>query len=94
MTTEKQIKEERQKARELRKSRWWLNKISQNCKCYYCNIDLQKTEVTMDHVVPVSKGGKSTKNNVVPCCKDCNNQKKHLGPVEWVMYLEEQKNKD
>ena len=92
MPSEKEIKEERSKARELRKSRWWINKISHNCKCYYCDKDLEKSEVTMDHVVPVSKGGKSTKNNVVPCCKECNNQKKHLGPVDWVFYLEKLKN--
>ena len=93
MPSEKEIKEERAKARDLRKSRWWVNKISNNCKCYYCEVDLQKNEVTMDHVVPVAKGGKSTKNNVVPCCKSCNNQKKHLGPVDWVFYLEELKNR-
>ena len=70
MPSEKEIKEERAKARDLRKSSWWVNKISNNCKCYYCEVDLQKNEVTMDHVVPVAKGGKSTKNNVVPCCKN------------------------
>ncbi|MEZ4578779.1 MAG: HNH endonuclease [Desulfobacterales bacterium] len=30
----------------------------------------------MDHIVPISKGGQSTKNNVVPCCKTCNSEKK------------------
>jgi 5-methylcytosine-specific restriction protein A len=36
----------------------------------------------MDHIVPIARGGKSTKGNVVPCCKKCNNEKKYLTPVE------------
>ena len=39
----------------------------------------------MDHVVPVSRGGKSTKGNIVPCCKECNNAKKYLTPVEMLL---------
>jgi hypothetical protein len=35
-------------------------------------------ELTMDHVVPLARGGKSTKGNVVPACKPCNNKKKQL----------------
>ena len=31
----------------------------------------------MDHVVPLVRGGRSTKGNVVPACKDCNTKKKH-----------------
>ena len=42
----------------------------------------------MDHVVPLIRGGKSTKNNIVPACKECNNVKKHKLPVEWTEYLE------
>ena len=45
-------------------------------------------ELTMDHVVPLARGGKTTKSNVVPCCKECNEQKLHLLPVEWEAYLE------
>jgi 5-methylcytosine-specific restriction endonuclease McrA len=41
----------------------------------------------MDHLVPVARGGKSTKGNVVPACKPCNNKKKQLLPMEWDAYL-------
>jgi len=41
----------------------------------------------MDHVVPLVRGGRSRRGNVVPACKDCNNQKKSLLPVEWEEYL-------
>ncbi|MBW1865498.1 MAG: HNH endonuclease, partial [Deltaproteobacteria bacterium] len=29
------------------------------------------------------RGGKTTRGNVVPCCKECNNKKKQLLPLEW-----------
>ena len=48
----------------------------------------------MDHIVPVIRGGKSVKNNVVPSCKECNNEKKHSLPIEWEEYLERLKKKE
>ena len=41
----------------------------------------------MDHVVPLSRGGYTVKSNVVPCCKECNNQKRYMLPIEWEAYL-------
>jgi 5-methylcytosine-specific restriction endonuclease McrA len=41
----------------------------------------------MDHIVPISRGGKSVKGNVVPSCKECNNKKKQLLPMEWEKYI-------
>ncbi len=43
----------------------------------------------MDHIVPIARGGKSTKGNIVPACKDCNNKKKQLLPMEWEEYLQD-----
>jgi 5-methylcytosine-specific restriction protein A len=39
----------------------------------------------MDHVVPVARGGKSAKGNVVASCKECNNRKKLMTPAEQLM---------
>lgn len=36
----------------------------------------------MDHLVPLSRGGRSTKRNVVVSCKPCNTEKSCLLPVE------------
>ena len=36
----------------------------------------------MDHLVPVVRGGKSTKGNVVPSCKPCNSARRHKLPFE------------
>jgi 5-methylcytosine-specific restriction enzyme A len=41
----------------------------------------------MDHIVPLVRGGKSTKGNLVPACKECNNKKKYLLPMEWDEYM-------
>ena len=40
----------------------------------------------MDHIVPVARGGKSTRGNIVACCKECNNRKKYLTPAEMIMF--------
>jgi 5-methylcytosine-specific restriction protein A len=84
--SDQEIRREKEKARELRRSRWWQNRISRGM-CHYCGGVFPPEELTMDHVVPVVRGGKSTRGNVVPCCKECNNRKKHLLPLEWEEYL-------
>ena len=81
-----QRKKERQKAKDLKKSRWWHNK-TQSCECYYCQAPLNAKTATMDHIVPISRGGKSTQGNLVPCCSECNINKRSLTPIEWTEYL-------
>lgn len=46
-------------------------------KCQYCGIGLQKKDCTLDHVIPTSKGGKSTFENSVTACFTCNSKKGH-----------------
>jgi 5-methylcytosine-specific restriction endonuclease McrA len=41
----------------------------------------------MDHIVPLGRGGRSTRGNVVPACKACNTRKQSSLPVEWAEYL-------
>jgi 5-methylcytosine-specific restriction endonuclease McrA len=81
------IQRERLKAKELKKSRWWQNLI-QKTQCYYCQIPISREQVTMDHVVPISRGGRSTAGNLVPACKSCNEKKRSLTPVEWDEFLQ------
>ena len=80
------IKKERRKARELRKSQWWKRRLARGT-CHYCGRRTSPRELTMDHIVPIARGGRSTRGNVVPACKDCNNKKKQLLPMEWDSYL-------
>jgi len=84
--SEEDIRRERRKAREMRQSQWWKRKCAKGT-CHYCHRSTPPKELTMDHIVPIARGGKTTKGNVVPCCKACNNQKKQLLPMEWEAYL-------
>ncbi len=86
------ISKEKARARALRKTRWWKNKCSKGI-CYYCERNVGPDALTMDHVVPLVRGGQSTKNNIVPACKECNNKKKYLLPMEWEDYIESLKKK-
>jgi 5-methylcytosine-specific restriction endonuclease McrA len=81
------LNQERRKARELRQSQWWKRQLDRG-RCYYCGKSFPPRQLTMDHIVPLSRGGKSNKGNVVPACKDCNNKKKYMLPIEWEAYLE------
>lgn len=84
---EEVIRREKAKARELRKSRWWRNRIGE-ARCHYCGCRTAPAKLTMDHVVPLVRGGCSTKNNLVPSCKECNTRKKTMLPQEWQDYME------
>lgn len=79
--SEKEIRREREKARELRRSQWWKGIIARGL-CHYCAEKFSPEELTMDHVVPIARGGKSSKGNLVPACKACNSKKKLSTPVE------------
>lgn len=79
-----EVQRERDKARELRASQWWKNQIAAGV-CHYCGRHFEPGELTMDHVVPVARGGKSDRHNVVPCCKECNSRKKYLTPAEQIL---------
>lgn len=83
---EEHIKREKAKARELRGSQWWKRKRASGL-CHYCGRKFKPTELTMDHLVPVARGGRSTHGNLVPACKECNSRKKYLLPTEWEEYL-------
>jgi 5-methylcytosine-specific restriction endonuclease McrA len=83
---EAEIRREKDKARKLRKSRWWQQKLAIGV-CYYCGRIFKPKDLTMDHVVPLARGGRSTKDNLVACCKDCNNKKRTLLPIEWEEYI-------
>ncbi|MBI1737150.1 MAG: HNH endonuclease [Candidatus Rokubacteria bacterium] len=80
------LRRERAKARELRQSQWWKRRIADGV-CYYCRRTVGAAALTMDHIVPLGRGGRSVRGNVVGACKDCNTRKKSLVPAEWAEYL-------
>ena len=43
--------------------------------CQYCDVRLPASELTLDHIIPESKGGPGTWENLVACCSTCNRRK-------------------
>ena len=78
------IKREREKARKLKKSQWWLTQLNQGI-CHYCEKKFTVRQLTMDHVVPIARGGTSTPGNIVPACQACNQKKKLETPAEKIL---------
>ncbi len=76
------MRRERARARELRQTTWWKRRVSAG-RCHHCGKQVPPRELTMDHLVPLARGGRSTKGNVVPACKECNTAKQHRLPFEW-----------
>ncbi len=67
-------KREKSKARDLRKTQWWKSQLGRGV-CAYCLGKFASDDLTMDHMVPIVRGGLSSKKNCVPCCKVCNSKK-------------------
>lgn len=55
--------------------------------CQYCLRGGSSAQLTLDHVVPRSRGGDSTWENLVACCHQCNNRKGNRTPEEAGMKL-------
>ena len=60
--------------------------------CYYCNCPLTKSTATIDHLIPLARGGSNTESNRVWCCKHCNIQKGDLTPDEFTLFKVVKKN--
>lgn len=52
---------------------WTAIKEQFKGRCVYCG---EVKPLTMDHIIPLSKGGHHTKNNIVPACRSCNSAKR------------------
>jgi 5-methylcytosine-specific restriction endonuclease McrA len=50
--------------------------------CQFCGRVFPSSELTLDHVVPRSRGGRSSWENLVACCYRCNNSKGDRTPEE------------
>jgi len=66
---------------EMLTSTEWLAILAEaNGHCHYCG---KEAKLTLDHVIPLSKGGKHSKDNVVPACEHCNKSKGNKTLEEW-----------
>lgn len=61
--------------------------IRDGFKCQYCGQQFSYGELTLDHVMPKSRGGATSWENIVTCCKHCNQTKADRTPEEADMPL-------
>jgi len=78
------IKREKEKGKSLKSSVWWRLQLEKGV-CHYCGKTFEKKDLTMDHIVPLSRGGKSTKGNLVVACEPCNSDKKYYTAAELIL---------
>lgn len=55
--------------------------------CQYCANKFNNADLTLDHIIPKSRGGQNSWTNLVACCKDCNQIKSNRTPEEARMKL-------
>lgn len=55
--------------------------------CQYCETHFPTKDLTLDHVIPVSKGGLKSWTNIVTACRDCNQRKGNRTPQQAEMPL-------
>lgn len=52
-------------------------------RCRYCHRRVSNRTASLDHVIPRCKAGPNRDENLVLCCKDCNEAKGGRDPIEW-----------
>ena len=62
------VARERERARALRKTAWWQRRIQRGL-CAYCGRAVAPRDLTLDHVVPMARGGRSVKGRVLVVSK-------------------------
>jgi 5-methylcytosine-specific restriction endonuclease McrA len=58
-----------------------------NYQCQYCGVKRPISELTYDHVTPRAQGGRTTWDNIVTACADCNGKKANRTPEQARMRL-------
>jgi len=49
--------------------------LRDKCQCQYCGVQCSLASVSIDHIIPRSKGGRTVWDNVVAACQSCNRSK-------------------
>jgi len=67
----------------------WNTKLEEyNYRCAYCGQGLSSNTITIDHVIPLSRGGSNYIDNLVPACRLCNSKKHNKTAEEYLLYLQ------
>ena len=67
----------------------WLDKIAEHGnKCFYCLRPFTKDLLaTMDHMIPISRQGRHSPENITPACRSCNSRKHDKTVEEYLAWL-------
>lgn len=60
-----------------------IRQLYSSDSCFYCNKKLTESEKTVDHKIPVSKGGTNEMQNLVIACQNCNSKKNNKTYIEY-----------
>ena len=52
-------------------------------KCVFCGRKMGDVQLTIDHWIPLERGGKNDTSNFLSCCRKCNKDKGGMDPKEW-----------
>ena len=63
----------------------WLESL-ENPLCTYCG----EPADTIDHIVPIIKGGDSSRENLTPACRPCNRKKSSMSVEAFLKILEKE----
>lgn len=68
-----------------------IAKIQNPNVCWYCGRNVEDPkELTIDHIIPRSKGGTNDMDNIFMICKGCNSSKRDMDDLEWFFTKREQ----
>jgi len=75
------------KRKERKRTEKFRNSILKRDKktCYFCG----ELGLSLDHLIPIDKGGKTESSNLVCCCDVCNNEKGNMTEEEYRTYCKE-----
>jgi len=60
-------------------------------QCRYCGCDLDISNRSLDHAIPLSRGGTNWTANFIPCCRTCNSRKRGKTIWEYLKVLQEKR---
>jgi 5-methylcytosine-specific restriction endonuclease McrA len=67
----------------------WNSKLEEyNYRCAYCGCELNTETITIDHMIPIVRGGTNYIDNLVPACRSCNSRKHTKTAEEYLGELE------
>jgi len=56
--------------------------------CHYCGLESTnaRADFHLDHIIPVTRGGTSEFNNIIPSCPKCNQEKTNYNPIDYIIF--------